>query len=218
MSRVENPKKKIDGDGGGASLRRPNPSTYNGYTYTWDRGRQLVGVTGPDLVATYEYNAAGQRISKTVKGVTTHFTYAGDLLIRQSDGTAGGTIHFYYDANGELYAMRLHDTVQQFFFYQRNAQGDIVGMNILRSPLNSSYATYAYDALGNHTLETASALVKDNPFRYRGYYYDEETGFYFCQSRYYNPEWRRWLNADAYFIASEVVDDALLTTNMYAYW
>ena len=52
-----------------------------------------------------------------------------------------------------------------------------------------------------------------NPIRYRGYYYDDETGYYFCQTRYYNPQWRRWINADALFIAG----DALTGSNMYAY-
>ncbi|MCL2106307.1 MAG: RHS repeat-associated core domain-containing protein, partial [Oscillospiraceae bacterium] len=162
-----------------------NPLFDGTYTYTWDRGRQLVGVTGPDFVATYKYNAAGQRISKTVNGVTTHFTYAGDQLIRQSDGTAGGTIHFYYDANGELIGAWPENS--QTYTYLRNAQGDIVGHIDNRS---TSRYNYAYDAWGNHTLEDNNYFIKGNPFRYRGYYYDEETGFYFCQSRYYNPEWR----------------------------
>ncbi|MCL2495246.1 MAG: RHS repeat-associated core domain-containing protein [Oscillospiraceae bacterium] len=52
-----------------------------------------------------------------------------------------------------------------------------------------------------------------NPIRYRGYYYDNETGYYFCQTRYYNPEWQRWLNADSLFIAG----NPLTASNMYAY-
>jgi len=54
-----------------------------------------------------------------------------------------------------------------------------------------------------------------NPIRYRGYYWDEETGYYFCQTRYYSPEWRRFINADVLFIAGE---DVLKGSNMYAYW
>ena len=57
-------------------------------------------------------------------------------------------------------------------------------------------------------------MAELNPFRYRGYYYDNETGFYFLQSRYYNPEWRRFINPDTYFIAGE---DVLNGSNMYAY-
>jgi len=53
-----------------------------------------------------------------------------------------------------------------------------------------------------------------NPIRYRGYYYDTETGYYFLQTRYYSPEWRRFINADVMFIAG----DDLTGANMYAYW
>ena len=56
-----------------------------------------------------------------------------------------------------------------------------------------------------------------NPIRYRGYYWDEETGYYFCRTRYYNSEWRRFINADCYFIAGDKVNDALTASNMYAY-
>ena len=61
---------------------------------------------------------------------------------------------------------------------------------------------------------TAAALANANPIRYRGYYYDVETGYYFLQTRYYNPEWHRFLNADVMFIAG---NDALNAANMYAY-
>ena len=58
-------------------------------------------------------------------------------------------------------------------------------------------------------------LLKElNPIRYRGYYYDTETGYYFLQTRYYNPQWRRFINADSLFIAG---DDVLNGSNMYAY-
>ena len=56
-------------------------------------------------------------------------------------------------------------------------------------------------------------LGEINPIRYRGYYYDTETGYYYCQSRYYNPEWCRWISADVFFDTQ----DGILSTNMYAY-
>ena len=58
------------------------------------------------------------------------------------------------------------------------------------------------------------SIAELNPIRYRGYYFDAETGYYYLQTRYYNPEWRRFLNADALFIAG---DDMLMGANMYAY-
>ena len=58
-----------------------------------------------------------------------------------------------------------------------------------------------------------ASIAELNPIRYRGYYYDVESGYYFCQTRYYNPEWRRFINADALFVAG----DPLTGSNMYAY-
>jgi len=57
-------------------------------------------------------------------------------------------------------------------------------------------------------------IAEINPIRYRGYYYDAETGWYFLQTRYYSPEWRRFINADVMFIAG---DDLLSGSNMFAY-
>ena len=81
--------------------------------------------------------------------------------------------------------------------------------------------SYTYDAWGNFTTSlenTASSTERRivntlNPFRYRGYYYDTETGLYYLQSRYYNPQWGRFLNADGYVNAN----GDLIGFNMYAY-
>ena len=71
----------------------------------------------------------------------------------------------------------------------------------------------AYDAWGNPISKGADPLYTQNPFRYRGYYYDEETGFYFLQTRYYDPEVKRFISADCLFVAG----DELTGANMYAY-
>ena len=79
--------------------------------------------------------------------------------------------------------------------------------------------TYKYDAWGECTVSVASGLTGDdfimaheyNPFRYRGYYYDSETGYYYLQTRYYNPEWGRFLNADSALYSH------MIGFNMFAY-
>ena len=60
-----------------------------------------------------------------------------------------------------------------------------------------SVATYEYDAWGN-IVSSSGRLAEINPLRYRGYYYDSETGFYYLRSRYYDPENHRFINADTY--------------------
>ena len=64
-------------------------------------------------------------------------------------------------------------------------------------------------------IDTVGELIlsKYNPFRYRGYYYDIETGFYYLQSRYYNAQWGRFLNADTYINANGGINGY----NMFAY-
>ena len=59
--------------------------------------------------------------------------------------------------------------------------------------------SYSYDAWGKPISKTgtlATTLGKLNPFRYRGYIFDEETGLYYLRSRYYNPNLCRFINAD----------------------
>ena len=95
------------------------------------------------------------------------------------------------------------------YFYVRNLQGDIIAV------LDSNgiiVAEYEYGAWGK-ILSAEGPLAGINPIRYRGYYYDVETGYYYCQSRYYNPVWCRWISADVLMDTGK----GILGTNMYAY-
>ena len=74
----------------------------------------------------------------------------------------------------------------------------------------------SYDAYGNCTIlsTTNSTIANANPFRYRGYYFDSETGFYYLNARYYNPEWRRFISPDdTAYLDSENVNGL----NLYCY-
>jgi len=99
------------------------------------------------------------------------------------------------------------------YYYVRNAQGDITG---LIDNAGNLVVSYTYDTWGKLIATTgslASTLGVKNPYRYRGYRYDTETGLYYLQSRYYNPEWGRFVNADGI----TGVEGELLTHNMFAY-
>ena len=87
----------------------------------------------------------------------------------------------------------------------------------------SIVAKYTYDAWGKVTavkdasgnaITSSTHVANINPIRYRGYYYDTESSLYYLQSRYYDPEVGRFLNADSY-ISSEV--QCIVDYNMYAY-
>lgn len=99
------------------------------------------------------------------------------------------------------------------YYYIRNAQGDIIGL-FYKS--GTQVVSYTYDTWGK--LISIDASLKDsvgvkNPYRYRGYRYDTETGLYYLQSRYYNPQWGRFINADGYL----GTPGELLSFNMFAY-
>jgi len=131
--------------------------------------------------------------------------------ITNSDGsTTTSKLRFSYDANGKVVAVNYNGN---YYYYLRNAQSDIVK---LIDKTGATVVEYRYDSWGK-LLSTsgslASTLGKNNPFRYRGYVYDEETGFYYLQSRYYNPEVGRFISSDVLLSTGQGV----LGHNAYAY-
>ena len=111
---------------------------------------------------------------------------------------------------GQVIAVNYNGT---YYYYLRNAQGDVVK---LIDKTGSTVVEYTYDSWGK-LLSTTGSLAEtfgaEQPFRYRGYVYDEETGFYYLQSRYYNPEVGRFISADVYLSTGQGV----LGHNAYAY-
>ena len=102
------------------------------------------------------------------------------------------------------------------YWYIRNAQGDIIG---LHDKDGVQIVSYIYDSWGK--LVSTSGTMKDsvgekNPYRYRGYRYDTETGLYYLQSRYYNPEWGRFINSDDVGVVTASLGD-LTDKNLFAY-
>ncbi|MBR3917898.1 MAG: hypothetical protein IKJ59_04090, partial [Clostridia bacterium] len=98
------------------------------------------------------------------------------------------------------------------YYYIKNLQGDVIS---IFNANGNEVATYTYDAWGRTLATTDTSGVNIgaiNPIRYRGYYYDTETGFYFLQTRYYVPEICRLLSSDC------VIDDnGANTQNLFAY-
>ena len=188
-----------------------NPLTYyNGTTFTWDAGRQLSTATKADgTELSFKYNDSGIRTSKTVGGVTTEYFLDGTSVIAEKTGN--NILWFYYDGDGSREAVEYNGAV---YYYLYNAQGDVLGLfdNNLNVVVN-----YTYDSWGNLlsvTGDMANTLGQANPFRYRGYYYDTETGLYYLNSRYYDPETGRFINADS-IIAG--VGGSIQGDNMFAY-
>ena len=97
------------------------------------------------------------------------------------------------------------------YYYVYNLQGDVT--HIIDANKNI-VGTYQYDAWGKIlNLSSLTAIAQANPFRYRGYYYDNESGLYYLNSRYYNAEWGRFINADNQLSA----DSSFSGMNLFAY-
>jgi len=193
-------------NGGSITYSGGNPTKYyDGSTFTWTQGRRLATAKVGSTNISYTYDMAGVRSSKTVGSTKYDFTTLSGLVTRQTGG--GKTIDFVYDENNQPLAMKYNNTL---YYYVLNAQGDVVR---IVDGSRSTVASYTYDPWGK-IISSSGTLADINPLRYRGYYYDSETGFYYLQSRYYDPEIGRFINADSYASTDAT---GLLSTNMFAY-
>ena len=122
------------------------------------------------------------------------------------------TLDFFYDESGRPFAFNYSVDGSDFetYYYILNLQGDVVQIIDANGVMQ---AEYIYSPWGE-VISAEGDLAEINPLRYRGYYYDSETGFYYLQSRYYDPENHRFINADIY--ASTDSGDAI-ACNMFAY-
>ena len=187
-----------------------NPLTYrDDMTFEWENGRILKKITTSEKAIQMNYDSNGMRTQKSVDGVKTNYYYDSSnnlfALIQGND-----TLFFYYDNSGEVMSVSCNGTM---YYYIKDLQGDITE---IVDKDGKAVAEYAYDAWGNMLTEDNGTLTvgKLNPFRYRGYVYDEETGLYYLQSRYYDPFTGRFLNADVY---TDTESGTPLSTNMFAY-
>lgn len=198
-----------------------NPLNDGSWTYEWAVGRQLKKMSREGQSLTFKYDHNGMRIQKVLEHSwypeTTNYTYHGKLLTHMEvaytdfdEVSHVDKLHFFYDAQSRPAKVRFNGTI---YTYVHNLQGDIVG--ILDSTGNL-VVEYKYDAWGKPLATTGSladTLGIRNPFRYRGYIYDEESGLYWLKSRYYCPELCRFISMDALL----GLRGGMLTHNSYTY-
>jgi len=198
-----------------------HPLEYLGSTMSWNALGKLAGVSTEDSVTAYTYLATGERSSKTVGDRTTTYQYNNGLLL--SETTGDETLYYYYDSTGKVVSIGYQKGAgeETGYFFTRNLQGDIIG--VYRSSDSKQVGSYEYDLWGRivsiteaeEGIDTEGILDK-NPLRYRGYYYDAETGFYYLNARYYDPQIRRFISADATDVLT-VTSMELTDKNLYAY-
>ena len=182
-------------------------------SWTW-QGRQLTKAV-KDKTVTFTYDSEGIQTSKSVGSTTTKYLLNGTQILAQKTGST--TLSSFYDQQGNRVGMA--DGKNNFYYYIYNVQGDVIAL--ADASTGKLAATYTYDAWGkivkinNQAPEKVAStnIANLNPFRYRGYYYDTETKLYYLQSRYYDPEVGRFLNADRLVSTGQGV----LGCNMVAY-
>ena len=186
-----------------------NPIAYrDNMIFGWQHGRELKSLTAGGRTTTYTYDEDGYRMTKADESGVTRYYRNGTTLLTQKKGST--RLDFFYDANGLPLGFKKNGTV---YYYILNLQGDVVG---ILDREGTQVVGYRYDPWGkllSCTGELADSIGAVNPLRYRGYYYDSESGLYYLNSRYYDPETGRFLNADW-----QMDDNAgLLKGNLYVY-
>ncbi len=198
-----------------------NPLSDGNWTYEWQAGRQLKKMSAEGVSVSFKYDHNGMRIQKVLQHdwypEMTKYTYHGKLLTHMTvdyydwdEVAQQDKLHFFYDAQNRLAKVSYNGAL---YTYIHNLQGDIVG---LLDSTGTLVVEYKYDVWGRLLFTTGSLadmLGKRNPFRYRGYVYDEESELYYLRSRYYSSERGRFLNADIVLSWRK----RLLTHNTYAY-
>ena len=179
---------------------------------------------------TYTYNGNGQRTQKkytclpplgnealydyvTSKTVDYTYDHSGRLVkeltttVSKNSGTTTSSIVYLYDDSGIIGMLK--DGAS--YYFHRNIQGDVVGVY---NGSGTKLVTFKYDAYGNCTVNGDTSIAQYCKIRYRGYYFDAETGLYWVQTRYYNPEWCRWISPDSMGYLDPETAHGL---NLYAY-
>ena len=170
-----------------------NPLNDGTWTYTWQHGRELASMSNGTATWAYTYDANGMRTSRSNGSTAYSYVYNGNQLTQMTVGS--NTLYFTYDISGSPMSVTYGGAT---YYYGLNLQGDVIA---ILDASGTAVVAYTYDAWGNILSTTgtmANTLGTLNPLRYRGYVYDTETGLYYLQSRYYDPEICRFINADTY--------------------
>ena len=186
-----------------------NPLNDGTWTYTWENGRQLARMQSANVDAKFVYNENGLRVQKIINGVVTDYVLHGKNVVHMTRGA--DELHFFYDAQNRPAVVVYNGTA---YAYVKNLQGDVIA---ILDAAGNVVVSYAYDAWGapiGKSGSMAETLGTLNPFRYRGYVFDEETGLYYLRSRYYHASISRFLCIDRWLGGTS---DGILSHNPLCY-
>ncbi|WP_305885087.1 RHS repeat-associated core domain-containing protein [Pleionea sp. CnH1-48] len=172
-----------------------NTKSKGNWLFEYNHRGRLSSAVSSDSIASYQYNAAGQRAIKTVDGTPTIYLYSlGGMLIAEVDQHGVIKKEYVYQHNEPL-ALLENDSV---YFYHNSH----IGTPEILTDKNQNVVWQAkYDAFGNTTINTE--LVVNN-IRFAGQYFDSETGFHYNWMRYYDPQTGRYITSDPIGLAGGI--------------
>ena len=195
-----------------------NPLEYYNYDVEFENGKLISLKENNQIKLRFTYDSNGKRTKKEIYNEETNtydsveYIYVGELLIGEKQDNQ--MIEYIYDEQNLVGFQITTGSVIETYYYVKNLQKDITK---IIDETGKEVVSYIYDAYGNIVSTKGSkkdTIGKINPYRYRGYYYDIETGLFFCNSRYYNPEWGRFIQPDDI----EYLDpESINGLNLYAY-
>ncbi len=200
---------------------------YNDMIFTWERGQDLKSISDKNgELLNFKYNDNNFRTYKETKDYISTYELDESKIIRETlqykNSDRCYDIWYFYDAIGEVAGYQFsywvnNNEVQEVVYYEKDKLGNVIG---LMNESGVEFATYSYDSWGaiNSTSceEGYETAYKLNNFTYRGYYRDSETGFYYLNNRYYDPEIKQFINADNPKVISQFVGNRVMD-NMYIY-
>ena len=186
---------EIMSGGDGEPIEADEPEESENDTTPAETERTISGVLASTETVTHEYLTQSGKVVR-------------ETITTSMDTT---TLDFFYDESGRPFAFNYtpEGSTPNTYYYILNLQGDVVQIIDEGGVLQ---AEYVYSPWGE-IISAEGDLAEVNPLRYRGYYYDSETGFYYLQSRYYDPENHRFINADSFASTGQ----GIVGTNMFAY-
>lgn len=170
-----------------------NPIYWNGYEFTWEYGNRLTAISGDGYNITYQYDVDGSRIGKIVNDIPTNYYLEDGKVIYESRGYDDEVIYYFYDYYDNLAGFVYDDHT---YYYVYDGIQNIVGITDENGEVVVEYFYSAYGETLAVCGDKADTIGRLNPYRYKGYRYDEETGLYYLNSRYYSPETGRFIGTD----------------------
>lgn len=192
-----------------------NPTKIANAVLTWNNGKELSSYidNSYNININYTYGLNGIRESKTINNKEIKFHYMNNDLVFEERGN--NIIYYLYDLES-IIGLEYQNNK---YYYLKNNQNDVTG---IIDEEGNQIVKYKYDSWGNlitiednngNTITDQNNIGHINPFRYRSYYYDEETKLYYLNNRYYNPKWGRFISPDSLLGANK----DFFANNLYLY-